>query len=585
MLYSNYLRDKSQNAIKIEETEGNPCIIEKSKGRNLKDYKIYGNSYQATRSGRNLLPYPYSRTTTTTNGVIFTDNGDGSVTVNGTATANATWYFYSDTKNLINGLKIGDTVTVSIDCDKTWVQSPATMNIVCNYYNSETTMKDGGCVVNSTTKYKTITIGDDWVGIGMYIVVYSGQTINNITLRPQVELGSTATEYEQYGVMPSPDFPSEVQLVGDLVTDAASEYYGKYDVPIIVRGKNVLPNLDWMSGAHQNGFDEYVTHEYITEYTQNSISFNLTAWKGVSSPRFRKDSVKRIVFKINQTALNSDSYANFYITIQGYDDNNNKIGNKVIYDSAIADTGYVFDFSTISSYSWYAKSTQFSFCILARKNALSNLMVYDIAYYAETDTTEYEPYVGETTHIYLNEPLRKVGDYTDYIDFKNQRVVRNVFKIVLSITNIYKKLKSVIRIGCNNGIVSQKYDTHILSTIFNYNYDWFANTECIFHHNQTKYNYYWSVYWNRLGLTYDGTNVYRTDDTEQTPLTDREIISIANEWLSTLPDKDKEIYVILDTPIKEPISPPVLKTIKGTNVISVDTLVRPSNIKAKYIKL
>ena len=31
-----------------------------------------------------------------------------------------------------------------------------------------------------------------------------------------------------------------------------------------------------------------------------------------------------------------------------------------------------------------------------------------------------------TTNIYLDEPLRKVGDYSDYIDFKNQKVFRNV---------------------------------------------------------------------------------------------------------------------------------------------------------------
>ena len=44
-----------------------------------------------------------------------------------------------------------------------------------------------------------------------------------------------------------------------------------------------------------------------------------------------------------------------------------------------------------------------------------------------TVLTDYEPYVEPvTTNIYLNEPLRKVGDYVDYIDFKNQKVFRNV---------------------------------------------------------------------------------------------------------------------------------------------------------------
>ena len=244
--------------------------------------------------------------------------------------------------------------------------------------------------------------------------------------------GKNLRNYEIYGNSvqdgtPSPDTPIEIQTVGDLVTDTASEYYGKYDVPITVRGKNLLPNSDWMSGTHSNGFTEQTNVDYITEYTQNSISFNLAAWKGVSSPRFKKDSVKRIVFKINQNQINSDDgYINFYIIIQGYYDNNNKVGSQAIYSNAVADTEYVFDFSTISTSNFYKKSTQFSFCILARKNALSNLMVYDIAYYAETDTAVYEPYIGETKHIYLNEPLRKVGDYADYIDFKNQKVMRQI---------------------------------------------------------------------------------------------------------------------------------------------------------------
>ncbi len=41
-----------------------------------------------------------------------------------------------------------------------------------------------------------------------------------------------------------------------------------------------------------------------------------------------------------------------------------------------------------------------------------------------TQETEHEPF-GEYG-IYLDEPLRKIGDSADYIDFKNQKVVRNV---------------------------------------------------------------------------------------------------------------------------------------------------------------
>ena len=37
-----------------------------------------------------------------------------------------------------------------------------------------------------------------------------------------------------------------------------------------------------------------------------------------------------------------------------------------------------------------------------------------------------------TINIYLDEPLRKIGEYSDYIDFKNSKVVRNIAKKVLN---------------------------------------------------------------------------------------------------------------------------------------------------------
>ena len=92
------------------------------------------------------------------------------------------------------------------------------------------------------------------------------------------------------------------------------------------------------------------------------------------------------------------------------------------------------------------------------------------------------------------------------------------------------------------------------------------------------------MYWHRLGLTYDGTNVYRTDDTEQTPLTDSEIINIAKQWLNTLSAKDREVYIILNTTTEKSTTLPALKTFKGTNIISVDTNISPSNIQVQYIE-
>ena len=59
----------------------------------------------------------------------------------------------------------------------------------------------------------------------------------------------------------------------------------------------------------------------------------------------------------------------------------------------------------------------------------------DIQIEAGDTATSYEPYFNETTNIYLSEPLRKLGDLTDYIDFENQKVVRQVGAEKLGTTN------------------------------------------------------------------------------------------------------------------------------------------------------
>ena len=59
-----------------------------------------------TRCGENLLPYPYHHTTKTGNGVTWTDNGDGSLTINGTAEKNnaAGFYFVMNTFSFKDGV-------------------------------------------------------------------------------------------------------------------------------------------------------------------------------------------------------------------------------------------------------------------------------------------------------------------------------------------------------------------------------------------------------------------------------------------------------------------------------------------------
>ena len=303
----------------------------------------------------------------------------------------------------------------------------------------------------------------------------------------------------------------------------------------------------------------------------NKITISNMNYVSVANPsilKFLKPNTKYTI-SAKQWSLDSGTTSNTTFRVAVYNSDGSKLHYFTYGGNATKATP-----SDISGYTHMA--------IYSTKDGV--ISIEDLQIEEDSSITEYEPYHEPiTTHIYLNEPLRKIGDYADYIDFKNKRVVRNIVKRTLGVGNIYKKLKNVIRFGGSK--VPGKLDYHMLSTIFR-NYSSFGHdAETVFHHPSSLYAYYISIYWHRLGLTYDGTNVYRTDDIEKTPLTDNQIINIAKEWLKTLSNKDKEVFIILEKPTEKTISLPALKALKGTNVISVDTSVIPSNIKVNYVRL
>ena len=61
-----------------------------------------------------------------------------------------------------------------------------------------------------------------------------------------------------------------------------------------------------------------------------------------------------------------------------------------------------------------------------------------------------------------------------------------------------------------------------------------------------------------------------------------ETVSDMKSWLSV---NNIQIYYILSTPVEESIIVPELKTVKGTSIMSVNTIISPSNIKAKYVRM
>ena len=138
---------------------------------------------------KNLIPYPYYETSKTVNGITFTVNEDGSVTVNGTATATAQFGLISRTSS--NFYIKNGTYTLS-GCPKQnglQIRIVRTVNGADSQYGQDT---GNGLIVNRT---------DEENPIGITIQVNNGTTVDNLTFKPMFRLASIQSdEYQPYAM-------------------------------------------------------------------------------------------------------------------------------------------------------------------------------------------------------------------------------------------------------------------------------------------------------------------------------------------------------------------------------------------------
>ena len=136
---------------------------------------------------KNILPYPFKDQTKTTNGITFTDNGDGTVTANGTATATANFMCRAVSTLL---LKKGSYILTSgIDNDNAGV----TLGVSIGYkYDGEARL------TKPTSKGKVILTLEEDAMCDVICVIRQGQTVENLVFKPQLEVGVEETEFSVY---------------------------------------------------------------------------------------------------------------------------------------------------------------------------------------------------------------------------------------------------------------------------------------------------------------------------------------------------------------------------------------------------
>ena len=148
---------------------------------------IMGRELQINVSGKNLLSYPYNGTTKTVNGITFTDNGDGSIAVQGTATARSVFWL----KHSVDNFVLPKNTPIYIYAAKEQIP-----NVSIGYGRVNGTAWVTANTIPVTGAVVTFDY-ENFDRIDFNITVDPGSTID-VTLHPQFELGDTATDYEPY---------------------------------------------------------------------------------------------------------------------------------------------------------------------------------------------------------------------------------------------------------------------------------------------------------------------------------------------------------------------------------------------------
>ena len=198
-----------ESALVIKGAGGYPVAIKDAAEHSLLGLKVYGKTTQEgvptpevpfnmmsvggsgqinlIVSGKNILPYPFYQTTLTLNGLIFTDNKDGTVSISGTTTNPSSFWFTGYNFKL----KKGVTYTLSIGNEITATGSPYV------WVNSQSKGIIAGINITNQ-KNVTFTPAEDISDAGIYVNANKAGMTFTGRIKPQIEVSREATPFEKY---------------------------------------------------------------------------------------------------------------------------------------------------------------------------------------------------------------------------------------------------------------------------------------------------------------------------------------------------------------------------------------------------
>ena len=403
-----------------ESYEGSSIDVDiKGSSYDINNLEVKGRSTQEVRSGKNLLPSDLN--TKTENGITITNNGNGTYTLNGTATSDVSIAINNDFISMSGTWKM-------LGCPSGGSSSTYMLSAYVGYWGAGSPNIDTGSGTNITYTGN--------VKVRFYIK--SGTTCNNLLFKPMITTDTTLTynDFEQYGVSPSPDFPSEIESV-------------KGNIQIINTGKNL--------------FDKSTANLGKGVSTSTGNLYN-------ESPLFATDFIEII--------------PNTNYVVNGYSTSANRVYG-ACYDSS---KNYLTNVTTNANISTF-KITNASAKYIRLTGFISDIDTYQLE--KGSTATEYEPYQSQTLNIDLQgNELCSIGDTKDILDISvtgDTKINKKIGKVVLDGSENWRigaapNQTNTTYFSCDSydNIISAKTNK-IMSDYFLYNNDlWLRDVEGIY---------------------------------------------------------------------------------------------------------
>lgn len=509
-------------------------------GKDLKDYKTYGNTYQKTTTGKNKYgilsaegrSYGNSLPTSVSTNIVIDNYGMNNI----------------EFHIIGNSYYIALLPTFQLNANTEYIITYTRENSIVSGYarryiyavdeNNNYSLihalnsGDGG---NKTYQFTTPSNGKIAVAFG-YSNGSSGNTskVTNLMVRLATESDDTFEPYTGGQSSPNPDYPQEIVSCGD-------------------RTKNLFLASDTPTSTYRATYSKINKNSFSLNYNQENSSNSSSHIRIDFDVSQFKPNTQYTISKKNTTsgvAFNNAGAIRSYI--------NGSNGNVITEDSFTFTTPNEITSLGMYFYLGYSNTIQ----------GESTITFYDVQLEEGSTATSYEPYGYKIpvnvnnviTNIYLDEPLRRIEDYFDYIDFINGKVVRQLGEIILNGSESW---------GIANGILYRTTTSSLIGSGINV---------CSTHF---------------IGASSQGSTANVRDNNPNNSICTASSGSARlyikssqfdseSSFKTWLQSNNVTVDYVLATPTEESITLPNIPTVDGNNTLNIETEIAPSQVYIKY---